>query len=93
MSRLLERYRKEIVPSLTKHFGYTNTLQSPRLMKIVLNVGAGEGAADPKIIETCLKELALITGQQPTVTRAKKAISNFKIRKGSSVGVKVTLRG
>lgn len=93
MSRLLERYRKEIVPELSKRFGYTNPLQSPRLQKIVVNVGAGEGAQDPKIIEVCLQELALITGQRPVVTKAKKAISNFKIREGSTIGCKVTLRG
>lgn len=93
MARLLERYRKEIVPALNKQFGYANPLQSPRLQKIVINVGVGEGATDPKIIEVCLQELALITGQRPIVTKAKKAISNFKIRKGSTIGCKVTLRG
>ena len=93
MSRLLERYRKEIVPALNKQFGYTNPLQSPRLQKIVVNAGVGEGAHDPKIIEVCLQELALITGQRPVVTKAKKAISNFKIREGSTIGCKVTLRG
>ena len=92
MARLLERYHKDIVPTLTKRFGYTNPLESPRLQKIVVNVGAGEGAHDPKMIETCLQELALITGQKPVVTKAKKAISNFKIRKGDSIGCKVTLR-
>ena len=93
MARLLERYRKEIVPALSKQFGYHNPLGSPRLQKIVINVGAGEGAQDPKIIEVCLQELAMITGQRPVVTKAKKAISNFKIRKGSTIGCKVTLRG
>jgi len=93
MARLLERYHKEIVPTLIKRFGYASPLQAPRLQKIVVNTGVGEGAHDPKIIETCLQELALITGQKPIVTKAKKAISNFKIREGSTVGCKVTLRG
>ena len=93
MARLLEHYRKEIVPTLNKQFGYHNPLQSPRLQKIVINVGVGEGAQDPKIIEVCLQELALISGQRPIVTKAKKAISNFKIREGSTIGCKVTLRG
>lgn len=93
MTRLLERYRKEVVPTLVKHFGYHNPLQAPCLLKIVVNVGAGEGAHDPKVIETVSKELAQITGQKPVVTKAKKAISNFKIKKGSSVGCCVTLRG
>ena len=93
MARLLERYRKEIMPKLGKQFGYTHPLETPRLKKIVINAGVGEGAQDPKIIEVCLQELALITGQRPIVTKAKKAISNFKIRKGSTIGCKVTLRG
>ena len=93
MARLLERYRKEVVPVLNKQFGYTHPLQSPRLQKIVINAGVGEGAHDPKIIEVCLQELAMITGQRPVVTKAKKAISNFKIREGDAIGCKVTLRG
>ena len=93
MARLFERYRKEIMPALSKQFGYQNPLASPRLRKIVVNAGIGEGAHDPKIVEVCLQELAMITGQRPIVTKAKKAISNFKIRKGSAIGCKVTLRG
>ncbi|MBI4436999.1 MAG: 50S ribosomal protein L5 [Candidatus Omnitrophica bacterium] len=93
MARLLDRYHKEIVPAMCKRFGYQNPLQSPRLQKVVVNVGAGEGAHDPKMIEVVTQELALITGQCPMVTKAKKSISNFKIREGSPVGCRVTLRG
>lgn len=90
--RLLERYRREIVPALMKRFGYKNRFQVPRLEKIVINMGVGQGAADVKIIEQAALELGLIAGQRPVITRAKKAISNFKIKEGQPVGVKVTLR-
>ncbi len=90
--RLLERYRREVVPALMKRFGYKNRFQVPRLEKIVINMGVGQGAADVKIIEQAALELGLITGQRPVITRAKKAISNFKIKEGQPVGVKVTLR-
>lgn len=93
MPRLLMRYRKEIIPAMCKSFGYKNLLQAPTLRKIVVNVGAGEGAHDPKMIEVVVQELSSITGQRPVVTKAKKAISNFKIREGDSVGCRVTLRG
>jgi large subunit ribosomal protein L5 len=90
--RLLERYKKEIVPQMTERFGYKNAMQAPKIKKVVLNVGMGIGAQDIKFIEAAAKELGQITGQKPVVTKAKKAISNFKIRKGSAVGCKVTLR-
>ena len=90
--RLLTRYRDEVVPELVKHFNYKNKLQAPRLEKIVLNVGLGEATQDIKLLEAAETELAAITGQKPTVTRAKIAIANFKIRKGSAIGCKVTLR-
>ena len=90
--RLLERYRREIIPALMKRFGYKNLFQVPRLEKIVINMGVGQGAADVKIIEQAAQELGLIAGQHPVITRAKKAISNFKIKEGQPVGVKVTLR-
>jgi len=89
---LLERYRREIIPALMKRFGYKNLFQVPRLEKIVINMGVGQGAADVKIIEQAAQELGLIAGQHPVITRAKKAISNFKIKEGQPVGVKVTLR-
>lgn len=91
--RLLLRYKDEIVPKMMEIFGYKNRLQVPRLKKITLNVGLGDGAQDIKLLETAAEELAMITGQKAVITRAKKAISNFKIRKGSPVGCKVTLRG
>ena len=90
--RLLERYRSEIAPEMMKIFSYTNMLQVPRLKKIVINVGLGEATQDIKMLEAAQSELAMITGQKSVVTKAKKAIANFKIRKGSSIGCKVTLR-
>lgn len=93
MPRLLERYRKEIVPELKQRFKLKNALQVPRLEKIVINMGIGMGAQDIKILEQASGELALITGQRPLMTKARKAISNFKIREGSPIGCKVTLRG
>lgn len=91
--RLLERYRKEIVPELKLRFKLKNALQVPRLEKIVINMGVGMGAHDIKILDQAAAELAVITGQRPLITKARKAISNFKIRQGSSIGCKVTLRG
>jgi len=90
--RLLEAYRKTIVPEMMKIFGYKNSMQAPRLKKIVLNVGLGEATGDIKLLDAAQNELAAITGQKPVTTRAKKAIANFKIRKGSAIGCKVTLR-
>lgn len=90
--RLLERYRSEIVPEMMKAFGYKNRLEVPRLDKIVINVGLGEATQDIKFLESAANEVALITGQKPVITKAKKAIANFKIRRGSAVGCKVTLR-
>lgn len=90
--RLLSTYRKEIVPEMMKAFGYKNSLEVPKLQKIVINVGLGEATQDIKMLEAAQHELAAITGQKPVVTRAKKAIANFKIRKGSAIGCKVTLR-
>jgi len=90
--RLLERYRSEITTEMMKLFGYKNKLQVPRLEKIIVNVGLGEATQDIKLLDSAQSELAMITGQRPVVTKAKKAIANFKIRKGSSIGCKVTLR-
>ena len=87
-----ERYRKEIVPALAEQFGHTNLMAVPRLEKVVLNFGCGEAAHDAKVLEAAQTELGLIAGQRPVVTRAKQAISNFKIREGDAVGCKVTLR-
>lgn len=90
--RLLEKYRTEITQEMMKTFGYKNKLEVPKLEKIVLNVGLGEATQDIKFLESTQNELAMITGQKPVTTKAKKAIANFKIRKGSPVGCKVTLR-
>lgn len=92
MARLKERFNKEIAPEMKARFKYSNIWQVPRLTKIVINMGLGEAAHDNKIIEEALAELAVITGQRAVITKAKKAIANFKIRKGSTVGCKVTLR-
>jgi large subunit ribosomal protein L5 len=90
--RLADRYKSEVVPKLMKRFGYTNQMQVPRLRKIVLNVGLGEATANPKLIESTLQEVAAICGQKPMVTRARKSIANFKLRKDMPIGVMVTLR-
>jgi len=90
--RLLEKYNSEIIPEMMKRFNYKNAMQAPKLIKIVLNVGLGEATQDVKLLDAAQNQLAMITGQKPVVTKAKKAIANFKIRKGSSIGCKVTLR-
>lgn len=91
--RLKEKYLKEVVPALKQRFGYRNDMEVPRLEKIVVNMGVGEGAHDPKAIDGAMKDLALITGQKPKLNRAKKSVAGFKLRAGMSVGCKVTLRG
>ncbi len=93
MARLKERYYKEVVPALMKQFSYKNVMEVPRLRCIVLNVGMGEAVQDIKYLDAAVKELAIITGQAPVITRAKKSIASFKLRKGMPVGCKVTLRG
>lgn len=90
--RLLEKYRKEIIPEIMQTFSLKNSLAVPRLEKIVVNMGVGEALADIKILEKTMEELALITGQKPIIRRAKKAIANFKIKEGNPIGCKVTLR-
>src|SRR3989338_6801136 len=85
-------YEKELVPQLMKKYGYKNPMQAPRLKKIVVNMGVGKGAEDIKIVEHAQNELSNITGQRAVITRAKKAVSNFKIRELSPVGCRVTLR-
>ncbi|MDD5136628.1 MAG: 50S ribosomal protein L5 [Candidatus Omnitrophica bacterium] len=90
--RLLERYRTEIAPEMMKVFGYKNMMEVPKLSKIVINIGLGEAVQDIKLLETAASEIAMIAGQKPIITKSKKAIANFKIRRGSAVGCKVTLR-
>lgn len=92
-TRLQDEYVKTIRPQLMQKFGYTNPLQTPRLEKIVVNMGVGEATQDAKKVDAAAAELAAITGQKPLVTRSRKAIANFKLRRGLSIGCKVTLRG
>jgi large subunit ribosomal protein L5 len=91
--RLKERYKKEIVPALVKEFSYRNTMAVPRLRKVVVNMGLGEAIQNAKILDSATAELGLITGQKPVITRAKKSIANFKLRKNMPIGATVTLRG
>ena len=93
MSRLKERYRKEIIPSLMKLYGYKNIMGVPRLDKIVLNIGLGEAIQNAKALEAAERDLTAISGQHPVITRAKKSIAAFKLRTGMPIGLKVTLRG
>ncbi|MDZ7374950.1 MAG: 50S ribosomal protein L5 [candidate division KSB1 bacterium] len=90
--RLLERYRTVVVPHMMKKFNYKNVMQVPRLEKIVINMGVGEATENPKFLESAVEDLRMISGQQPLVTKAKKAISNFRLRAGTPIGCKVTLR-
>ena len=92
MSRLQETYKKEIVPVLTKQMGYKSTMQVPRLEKIVISVCTSEAVQNPKIVNGIVEEISAIAGQKAVITKAKKAISNFKLREGIPIGVRVTLR-
>ena len=93
MSRLKDQYKAEIVPALTKKFGYENVMQVPKLDKIVINMGVGEAKENPKALESAVADLETITGQKAVLTKAKNSIANFKIREGMNIGCKVTLRG
>jgi len=92
-TRLKDKYQKEAVPALMQKFGYKNVNQVPRLHKIVINMGLGDCKDNPKGLETAMGELAVISGQKPVVTKARKSVANFKVRQGMSIGSKVTLRG
>ena len=91
--RLKERYQKEVVPVLVKEFNYTNANAVPRLRKIVVNMGLGEAIQNAKLLDSAAQELGQITGQKPVITRARKSIANFKLRKNMPIGAVVTLRG
>lgn len=91
--RLKEKYNKEVIPSMMKEFKYTNVMQVPRLDKIVLNMGLGEAVKDVKVVEAATRDMSMITGQKPVVTKAKKSIATFKLRAGMPIGCMVTLRG
>ena len=93
MSRLKERYQKEVVPALAKEFGYTNVMAVPKIEKVVVNMGLGEATSNAKLVDVGADELARITGQKPVTRRAKKSIAAFKVRKGMPIATMVTLRG
>ncbi len=94
MERLLERYQKEVLPQMMREFSLGNIMQAPRIQKIVLNIGVGsETVSDSKALDAAVRDLTLIAGQKPIITKARKSISNFKLREGKPIGVKVTLRG
>jgi large subunit ribosomal protein L5 len=93
LPRLQEQYRESVVPKLREEFGYANVNQVPKLEKIVVNVGLGEATTNPKLLERAMEELSLITGQKPVLRRAKKSVSNFRLREGQAIGCSVTLRG
>jgi len=93
ISRLHEKYRKEAIPALSKRFGFTNTMAVPHVKKVTVNIGLGEASANVKLLDTAAAELGQITGQKAVITRAKKSIANFKIRKGMPIRCMVTLRG
>ena len=93
MSRLKEKYRKEVIPALIERHGYKNIMQVPRLEKVVLNIGLGEAIQNAKALEAAEVDLAAISGQHPVITRAKKSIAAFRLREGMPIGLKVTMRG
>ena len=93
MSRLREQYQTEIVDQMTKKFGYKNVMEVPKLVKIVVNMGVGEAKENAKVLDSAVTDMQTITGQKAVVTKAKKAVANFKIREGMPIGCKVTLRG
>jgi large subunit ribosomal protein L5 len=93
MSRLKDHYQKDVVPALKKEYGYKNVMAIPKVQKVVVNMGLGEATQNAKIVDTGADELARITGQKPVITRAKKSIAQFKVRKGMPIGTMVTLRG
>jgi large subunit ribosomal protein L5 len=93
MPRLKDKYRNDIVPALMKEFGYKNIMQAPRATKVVVSMGVGGATQDAKLLDGAVADLSQITGQKPAITKAKKSISNFKVREGMRIGAKVTLRG
>ncbi len=93
MNRLIGKYKNEVIPALQAKFNYSSVMQVPKLSKVVLNIGAGDAVANPKVLDDAVSELATITGQKPIITKAKKSIANFKLREDMPIGCKVTLRG
>lgn len=93
LTPMKQQYQDDVVPALMKEFGYTSVMQAPRVSKIVVNIGLGEALDNPKAIEFAVRDMTLITGQKPVVTRARRSIAGFKLREGRAIGAKVTLRG
>ena len=93
MSRLKETYKNEIVDAMIKKFGYKNIMEVPKLDKVVINMGVGEARENAKVLDGAVRDMSIISGQKPVVTKAKKSIANFKLREGMNIGCKVTLRG
>jgi Ribosomal protein L5 len=93
MARMKDYYKSEVAPALMEKFGYKSTMQIPKLDKIVVNVGCGEAKDNSKVVDAIVKDISTITGQHPTICRARKSVANFKLREGVTIGVKVTLRG
>ena len=93
MDRLQEKYKNEVVPELTKKFGYKNIMQLPKIEKVIINMGVGEAVGNPKALDAAVSDLTIIAGQKPVLTRAKKSLAAWKLREGMPIGCKVTLRG
>ena len=93
MDRLQEKYKNEVVPELTKKFGYKNIMQLPKIEKVIINMGVGEAVVNPKALDAAVSDLTIIAGQKPILTRAKKSLAAWKLREGMPIGTKVTLRG
>lgn len=93
MNRMKERYQNEVVPAMMKALNLTNTMEAPRIQKVVVNIGMGEAMDNPKSLEAASSDIAAITGQKPVITKARKSVANFKLREGRAIGVMVTLRG
>lgn len=93
MARLQEKFKKDIVPAMSKKFNYSNPMEVPQLHKVVINIGVGEATQNSKVLDAAVNDLTIVAGQKPVVTRAKKSIANFKLRQGQPIGCMVTLRG
>ncbi|MBW6462725.1 MAG: 50S ribosomal protein L5 [Bacillota bacterium] len=93
MSRMKLKYLEEVRPALVKRFSYSNVMQAPRIEKVVINMGLGEGKENPKILDAAVNDLSIITGQKPIITRARRSVASFKVREGMPIGCKLTLRG
>lgn len=93
MSRMKKKYLEEVRPALVKQFAYKSVMQAPRIEKVVINMGLGEGKENPKILDAAVNDLSIITGQKPIITRARRSVASFKVREGMPIGCKLTLRG